>query len=132
MVLRSSGWDGTSTKGFASPMPQMEATLKPLNGIEKGRMLTTSIANLLLDGFTNKAYLLVTSVYQGLERIKVRDFHNLIGRAGRAGMHTEGTILFADPNVYDKRRSPDQSWRWSQVRELLEPANSEPCVSSLL
>jgi len=77
-------------------------------------------------------YLLVTSVYQGLERIKVRDFHNLIGRAGRAGMHTEGTIVFADPNVYDKRRSRDESWRWGQVKELLEPANSEPCVSSLL
>jgi POLQ-like helicase len=77
-------------------------------------------------------YLLVTSVYQGPERIKVRDFHNLIGRAGRAGMHTEGTILFADPNVYDKRRSRDQSWRWNQVKELLEPANSEPCISSLL
>ncbi|MHB1371287.1 MAG: helicase-related protein, partial [Pseudomonadaceae bacterium] len=46
-------------------------------------------------------YLIVTSVYQGMERIKVRDFHNLIGRAGRAGMHTEGSILFADPVVYD-------------------------------
>ena len=45
-------------------------------------------------------YLIVTSVYQGLERIKVRDFHNLIGRAGRAGMHTEGSVLFADPVVY--------------------------------
>ena len=41
-------------------------------------------------------YLIVTSVYQGKEQIKVRDFHNLIGRAGRAGMHTEGSILFAD------------------------------------
>lgn len=77
-------------------------------------------------------YLLVTSVYQGLERIKVRDFHNLIGRAGRAGMHTEGSILFADPDVYDKRRDRNESWRWDQVKELLEPANSEPCISSLL
>jgi POLQ-like helicase len=77
-------------------------------------------------------YLLVTSVYQGLERIKVRDFHNLIGRAGRAGMHTEGSILFADPDVYDKRKIRDERWRWNQVKELLEPANSEPCISSLL
>jgi superfamily II DNA/RNA helicase len=77
-------------------------------------------------------YLLVTSVYQGLERIKVRDFHNLIGRAGRAGMHTEGSILFADPDVYDKRNDRDEKWRWKQVKELLEPANSEPCISALL
>jgi hypothetical protein len=73
----------------------------------------------------------VTSVYQGEERIKVRDFHNLIGRAGRAGMHTEGTILFADPDVYDKKFDRKERWRWGQVQELLEPKNAEPVVSSL-
>ena len=77
-------------------------------------------------------YLIVTSVYQGMERIKVRDFHNLIGRAGRAGMHTEGSILFADPVIYDKRKARDDKWRWDQVKELLEPRNSEPCISNLL
>jgi hypothetical protein len=77
-------------------------------------------------------YLIVTSVYQGVERIKVRDFHNLIGRAGRAGMHTEGSILFADPVVYDKRNALNDKWRWEQVKELLEQRNSEPCISNLL
>ena len=77
-------------------------------------------------------YLIVTSVYQGMERIKVRDFHNLIGRAGRAGMHTEGSILFADPVIYDKRKARSDKWRWDQVKELLEPRNSEPCISNLL
>jgi superfamily II DNA/RNA helicase len=77
-------------------------------------------------------YLIVTSVYQAGERIKVRDFHNLIGRAGRAGMHTEGSILFADPVVYDKRKARSDKWRWKQVKELLEPRNSEPCISNLL
>lgn len=77
-------------------------------------------------------YLIVTSVYQGIERIKVRDFHNLIGRAGRAGMHTEGSILFADPVIYDKRKTRNDKWRWEQVKELLEPRNSEPCISNLL
>ena len=77
-------------------------------------------------------YLIVTSVYQGTERIKVRDFHNLIGRAGRAGMHTEGSILFADPVTYDKRKERYDKWRWDQVKELLEPRNSEPCISNLL
>jgi POLQ-like helicase len=77
-------------------------------------------------------YLIVTSVYQGRERIKVRDFHNLIGRAGRAGMHTEGSVLFADPIVHDGKSDREEQWRWKQVEELLEPQNSEPCISSLL
>jgi hypothetical protein len=77
-------------------------------------------------------YLIVTSVYQGMERIKVRDFHNLIGRAGRAGMHTEGSILFADPAIYDNRKARNDKWRWNQVKELLESRNSEPCISNLL
>ena len=77
-------------------------------------------------------YLIVTSVYQGMERIKVRDFHNLIGRAGRAGRHTEGSILFADPVIFDKRKARNDKWRWDQVKELLEPRNSEPCISNLL
>lgn len=77
-------------------------------------------------------YLIVTSVYQGMERIKVRDFHNLIGRAGRAGMHTEGSILFADPTIYDKRNSIDDNWHWVMVKDLLNPRNSEPCISNLL
>lgn len=77
-------------------------------------------------------YLIVTSVYQGKDEIKTRDFHNLIGRAGRSGMHTEGSILFADSEVYDKRRSRYDGWRWDHVKELLDPKNSEPCVSTLL
>lgn len=77
-------------------------------------------------------YLIVTSIYQGLDRIKVRDFHNLIGRAGRAGMHTEGSVLFADPVIYDNRNVRKEQWRWKQVKTLLEPSNSEPCISNLL
>ena len=40
-------------------------------------------------------YLIISGIYQSQERIKVRDFHNLIGRAGRAGLYTEGTILLS-------------------------------------
>lgn len=47
-------------------------------------------------------------------------------------MHTEGSVLFADPVVFDKRKSRDEKWRWDQVIELLESRNSEPCVSNLL
>ncbi|WP_166705363.1 DEAD/DEAH box helicase [Bacillus albus] len=77
-------------------------------------------------------YLIVTSVYQGGERIKTRDFHNLIGRAGRSGMHTEGSIIFADPMVYDKRRVDGDSWRWKQIKTMLKPENAEPCASTIL
>jgi POLQ-like helicase len=76
-------------------------------------------------------YLIVTSVYQAGQKIKTRDFHNLIGRAGRSGMHTEGSILFADPDVYDKRFFSKEKWRWGQVKNLLDPGNSEPCASTL-
>ena len=77
-------------------------------------------------------YLIVTSIYQAGDRIKVRDFHNLIGRAGRSGMHTEGSILFVDPEVYDSRNIFIEKWRWKQIKELLNPNNSEPCISNLL
>ncbi len=76
-------------------------------------------------------YLIVTSTHQGRDHIKVRDFHNLIGRAGRSGMYTEGSILFADPQILDGRRSGDP-WRWRQVKELLDPSNSEACSSTIL
>ncbi|EKD55599.1 MAG: hypothetical protein ACD_59C00110G0004 [uncultured bacterium] len=77
-------------------------------------------------------YLIVSDVYQGKEQIKTRDFHNLIGRAGRSGMHTEGSILFTDHNIYDKRNTVNESWRWDNAKSLLQPNNSEPCASSLL
>lgn len=77
-------------------------------------------------------YLIVTSIYQAGDRITVRDFHNLIGRAGRSGMHTEGSILFVDPEVYENRKNSREKWRWEQIKDLLNPNNSEPCISNLL
>lgn len=77
-------------------------------------------------------YLIVTSVYQAGQKIKTRDFHNLIGRVGRSGMHTEGSILFADPVVYDKRNTRKDRWRWAEVKKLLDSRNLEPCSSTLL
>lgn len=76
-------------------------------------------------------YLIITGVYQGGDRILVRDFHNLIGRAGRAGMHTEGSIIFADTKVFDKKRDRHARWRWQTAKELLDFANSEPSSSSI-
>ena len=77
-------------------------------------------------------YLIVTGIYQGREPISVRDFHNLIGRAGRADQHTEGSIIFADPDIYDERKTHDGKWRWGQFKKLLNPSNLKPCTSNLL
>ncbi len=76
-------------------------------------------------------YLIVSGVRQNKDRIKVRDFQNLAGRAGRAGMHTEGTILFSDPQVYDGKNDFRQSWRWQESKQLFDPVQSEPCISNL-
>lgn len=75
-------------------------------------------------------YLIVTGIYQAGEKIKVRDFQNLIGRAGRSGMHTEGLVIFADTNAYDLRKS--ESWKFDSSVELLNPELSEAINSSLL
>lgn len=72
-------------------------------------------------------YLVVSSIYQAGEQIKVRDFHNLIGRTARSGMFTEGTIIFSDPFAYQVDR-----WRWDQYRRLLDFSNSESCSSVIL
>lgn len=77
-------------------------------------------------------YLIVTGVYQGKEQIKVRDFHNLIGRSGRAGKYTEGSIIFADKDIYDKKTSLKESWRWDNAQELLNSSNSEDIESNIL
>jgi hypothetical protein len=77
-------------------------------------------------------YLIITSTRQGGERILVRDFHNLMGRAGRAGMHTEGSVIFSTPSVFDQRKSYHHGWRWQEAKDLLDASKSEPCNSSIL
>lgn len=75
-------------------------------------------------------YLIVANSRQGEKQIKVRDFNNLIGRAGRSGKHIEGSILFADNALYDERKS--FNWRWLETKKLLDISKTENCTSSLL
>ncbi|MDP1575798.1 MAG: DEAD/DEAH box helicase, partial [Cypionkella sp.] len=77
-------------------------------------------------------YLIVTSTRQGREQILVRDFHNLMGRAGRAGMHTEGSVIFSTPSIYDQRQQFLGRRTWNSAIELLDARNSEPSRSSIL
>ncbi|MGX9539515.1 DEAD/DEAH box helicase [Shewanella sp. A22] len=76
-------------------------------------------------------YLIISSTAQGKDKISTRDFHNLIGRAGRAGYHTEGSVIFANTKLYDERLTYRGRLRWTEIRSLLDPSNSEACVSSL-
>jgi len=75
-------------------------------------------------------YLIVSGIHQGAEKIKVRDFQNLIGRAGRSGMYTEGLIIFSDPEAFDDRRAAP--WKFNSAVELLSPERTEDSTSSLL
>jgi POLQ-like helicase len=75
-------------------------------------------------------YLIIATDRQGRERIKVRDFHNLMGRAGRSGYYTEGTVIFANPRIYDRRSR--EKWYWDNAKELIDAGNSESCKSRLL
>lgn len=74
-------------------------------------------------------YLVVSSLYQGREHISVRDFHNLIGRAGRAGVYTEGSILLTETGIYN---SKIRNWRWTNYKRILNGENAEPCISTLI
>jgi POLQ-like helicase len=74
-------------------------------------------------------YLIVSSIFQGETRMRTRDFQNLMGRAGRSGMHTEGTIIFPDTEVYDGRK--EAPWKLARSFDLIDPAKSEELGSSL-
>lgn len=76
-------------------------------------------------------YLLVTSPMQGRDAIKPRDFHNLIGRAGRAGMYGEGTIIFTDHRLFDTRDG-EESYRWEATQALLDTGSAAATGSTLL
>lgn len=76
-------------------------------------------------------YLIVSGVFQGQQRISTRDFHNLLGRAGRSGKHTEGSIIFTDTELFDDRKSAKR-WHWNEMSNLLDSSRSEHCTSSLL
>ena len=73
-------------------------------------------------------YLIVSSVYQSKQVIKVRDFHNLIGRTARAGKETEGTIILTE-NIY---KNSKEDYKLNKYKRLLNADNSEECSSNLL
>ena len=77
-------------------------------------------------------YLIITSIYQADNLIKARDFNNLIGRAGRPGMYTEGTIIFSDPYVYTYKNNRNFNYKWYKYKNLIMNNESNNENMSLL
>lgn len=72
-------------------------------------------------------YLIINSSLVGPDAIKARDFQNLIGRSGRAGMHEEGTVIFSDPTLFDKKGEA-----WNICKSFVDPNREDATGSSLL
>jgi POLQ-like helicase len=101
------------------------------HGMQKEKLKFVACTSTLAQGVNLPIrYLIVSGIRQTAEKIKVRDFQNLVGRAGRSGMHTEGLIIFSDPQIYDKRK--EEPWKFRESVELLSPLQSEAATSSLL
>ncbi|MPW27063.1 DEAD/DEAH box helicase [Alkalibaculum sp. M08DMB] len=79
-------------------------------------------------------YLVISNMYQGKDQIRVRDFQNLIGRAGRSGLFTEGSILLTETFVYNKRNSyySKAGYKWREYKHFIDNNNSEACSSRIL
>ena len=52
-------------------------------------------------------YLLITGTNFASAKLSVRNFQNLIGRAGRSGVYTEGNIIVTESKLYDERMEAD-------------------------
>jgi len=77
-------------------------------------------------------YLFITNTSQGSDELSPRDFHNLMGRAGRAGMHTEGMVIFTNPKLIADIGTSQGRREWDAMQQLLEPLNVAGIGSTLL
>ena len=79
-------------------------------------------------------YLFMTSFQLIKNSMQIRGFQNLIGRTGRSGMYTEGSVVVTDPKFYDQRtdRRHGGNYRWNDCIKMFDPNASEPCSSSIL
>lgn len=101
--------------------------------MQKGKICFLACTSTLSQGVNLPIrYLIIPSIYQGKERIKVRDFQNLIGRAGRAGIYTEGNIILSETQVYRYKNNMYENWKWNNYKKLLNSNQAEACTSELL
>lgn len=71
-------------------------------------------------------YLLITGTHQGKDPIRIRDFKNLMGRAGRAGMHEEGAVIFCDTRLVDDTSTPADIRRRDTATQLIDANSQDP------
>lgn len=76
-------------------------------------------------------YLIINSTQQGADTISARDFQNLMGRAGRAGMYTEGSIIFANNTLYESRKKSKERWKWNRIKNLIDSNHLQSCNSRI-
>ena len=83
-------------------------------------------------------YLLITTFDNYQHYMKARELQNLIGRTARAGIHTEGSIIVTDINLYAERYEnkgyiykSGGKYDWEMKTILFNPKNSEPCGSTI-
>jgi len=78
-------------------------------------------------------YLLITSMNSPGSQMTVRNFQNLVGRAGRSGVYTEGDIIVTASELYDKRNQQGRGfYRWKDAEKLFDSNSVEACGSSIL
>ena len=79
-------------------------------------------------------YLFITSLRANRALMKTRNFQNLIGRTGRSGIYTEGSIVITDPKIYDHRLDTKHggNYIWNNCINMFDPNTAEPCGSSIL
>lgn len=78
-------------------------------------------------------YLLITGTNFSLTQMSVRNFQNLIGRTGRAGVYTEGDIIVTTSKLYDEREQRGKGYyKWKEAKNLFDVTAMEACGSSIL
>ena len=96
--------------------PPVGRRLKRL--IDRGTVRVIIATSTLSEGVNIPVnYILIPSVYRGQARFDLQEFSNLIGRAGRPGVATEGhafVVLSADQGSYRQRRG------YEELRDELE------------
>ena len=79
-------------------------------------------------------YLFITSFRVARNSMQVRSFQNLIGRTARSGMHTEGSVIVTDSQLYDNKNTHKNGgyYKWQDCVKLFDSNAAEPCGSSIL
>lgn len=79
-------------------------------------------------------YLFMTSFMLDQNSMKIRNFQNLMGRAARSGMYTEGSVIVTDSKLFDNKNNRRNGgfYKWENCVKMFDSHAAEPCESSIL